>query len=122
VAGPDPWDARTLEWSIPSPPPVYNFAVIPTVHGRDELWLRKHGDGHGNGPAPRGHVPTREDIATIHMPPPSYWPILLAAALLVMISGLMISYVQLIVGGLLTLFCMYRFAMEYHRPAAETHA
>src|SRR4029453_3696043 len=34
VAGPDPWDARTLEWAIPSPPPVYNFATLPIVHGR----------------------------------------------------------------------------------------
>jgi hypothetical protein len=47
VAGPDPWDGRTLEWLIPSPPPAYNFAEIPTVHGRDELWLRKHPHPHG---------------------------------------------------------------------------
>ena len=31
VAGDDPWDARSLEWSIPSPPPEYNFAEIPEV-------------------------------------------------------------------------------------------
>jgi cytochrome c oxidase subunit I len=47
VAGPDPWDARTIEWMIPSPPPPYNFAEIPMIHGRDELWLRKHPDPHG---------------------------------------------------------------------------
>jgi len=33
----DPWDGRTLEWSIPSPPPEYNFAVLPTVSGRDQF-------------------------------------------------------------------------------------
>jgi len=43
---------------------------------------------------------------------------LLAAALVVMISGLLISMYQVIGGGLLTLLCMYRFALEYHRPAA----
>src|SRR5262245_29371778 len=117
VAGPDPWDARTLEWAIPSPPPVYNFAVIPTSHGRDDLWLQKHGDGHGGHRAPKPPVPTAQDIASIHMPPPSYWPILLALAVLVMVSGLMISMWQVVIGGLLTLFCMYRFALEYHRPA-----
>jgi len=40
--GPDPWDARTLEWSIPSPPPEYNFAEIPLVTARDDVWHRKY--------------------------------------------------------------------------------
>jgi cytochrome o ubiquinol oxidase subunit 1 len=38
----DPWNGRTLEWSVPSPAPVYNFAVIPTVHDRDAFWATKH--------------------------------------------------------------------------------
>lgn len=39
----DPWDGRTLEWSIPSPAPFYNFAVTPVVHHRDEFWhWKKH--------------------------------------------------------------------------------
>jgi len=37
----DPWDARTLEWSTNSPPPEYNFAVIPTVTTRDAFWEMK---------------------------------------------------------------------------------
>lgn len=37
----DPWDGRTLEWSVPSPAPHYNFAVTPTVTKRDEWWHRK---------------------------------------------------------------------------------
>ena len=37
----DPWDARTLEWSTPSPVPFYNFATIPEVHGRDAFWEMK---------------------------------------------------------------------------------
>jgi cytochrome c oxidase subunit 1 len=41
-AGNDPWDAWTLEWSTASPPPVYNFAQIPTVHSRRPLWDLKH--------------------------------------------------------------------------------
>ena len=35
---PIPWDAPTLEWATPSPPPPYNFAVIPTVASRHPLW------------------------------------------------------------------------------------
>ncbi|MCC6316374.1 MAG: cytochrome c oxidase subunit I [Gemmatimonadaceae bacterium] len=38
------WDAATLEWSIPSPPPEYNFARIPVVHSRYPLWDLTHPD------------------------------------------------------------------------------
>jgi len=51
-AGENPWDAASLEWSIPSPPPPYNFAVVPLVAGRNPLWeariedvLRMQADG-----------------------------------------------------------------------------
>lgn len=40
----DPWNARTLEWATSSPPPVYNFAIIPTVSGVDPLWAMKRGE------------------------------------------------------------------------------
>jgi cytochrome c oxidase subunit I len=41
-AGHDPWDAWTLEWSTTSPPPAYNYAVVPVVHSRRPLWDLKH--------------------------------------------------------------------------------
>ncbi len=41
-AGSDPWDAWTLEWSTASPPPSYNFAVLPEVKSRRPLWDLKH--------------------------------------------------------------------------------
>lgn len=37
----DPWDGRSLEWSVSAPPPEYNFAVIPAVTGRDAFTLAK---------------------------------------------------------------------------------
>ncbi|MBX9694456.1 MAG: cbb3-type cytochrome c oxidase subunit I, partial [Cyanobacteria bacterium] len=37
----DPWDGRTLEWSTTSPPPIYNFAIIPEVDDRDAFWKQK---------------------------------------------------------------------------------
>lgn len=51
----DPWNGRTLEWSIPSPPPIYNFAVIPTVDQLDPLWAIQR----GQAPRPEKHY---EDI------------------------------------------------------------
>ena len=42
LAGNDPWDAWTLEWSTASPPPVYNFATIPHIRSRRPLWDLKH--------------------------------------------------------------------------------
>jgi cytochrome c oxidase subunit I len=44
AASADPWDAWTLEWSTNSPPPAYNFAVIPSVRSRRPLWDLKHPD------------------------------------------------------------------------------
>ena len=38
----DPWDGRSLEWATASPPPVFNFAVLPDVSGEDAYWAQKH--------------------------------------------------------------------------------
>ena len=39
----DPWDGRTLEWATTSPPPFYNFAIVPDVNKRDPFWeMKKH--------------------------------------------------------------------------------
>src|SRR4029079_1113536 len=55
IAGNDPWGGGTLEWSIPSPPPEYNFAKIPKVTSRYPMWDMK-------SPALTAEVPhTRED-------------------------------------------------------------
>ena len=37
----DPWDGRSLEWATASPPPVFNFAVLPHVAGEDAYWAMK---------------------------------------------------------------------------------
>ncbi|MBS0621402.1 MAG: cbb3-type cytochrome c oxidase subunit I [Verrucomicrobia bacterium] len=46
----DPWNGRTLEWATTSPPPVYNFAILPTVDQIDPLWAIKR----GQAPTPVG--------------------------------------------------------------------
>ncbi|MDQ3811683.1 MAG: cytochrome c oxidase subunit I [Chloroflexota bacterium] len=105
----DPWDGATLEWSIPSPPPVYNFARIPTVHSRDAWWAMKHPERMhldpmevepvAGGPAhatERAHevvqtTAVAEAPAVIHMPSPSFWPLLAALGLAIMATGLLVA-------------------------------
>lgn len=55
----DPWGGRTLEWSVPSPAPHYNFAITPTVTRRDEWWYQKQ-EG--------VKKPSRSDYRDIHLP------------------------------------------------------
>jgi cytochrome o ubiquinol oxidase subunit I len=58
----DPWMGRSLEWSTSSPPPVFNFAVLPHVEGRDDYWRTEHTAGRPVEPA------TEPQYAPIHMP------------------------------------------------------
>ena len=50
----DPWDGRTLEWSTPSPPPAWNYSVLPSVNGLDAYWEAKKSpkSRRQNGPDP----------------------------------------------------------------------
>lgn len=59
IAGNDPWNGRTLEWATKSPPPVYNFAIIPRITDRDAFWEIKKSNPSTLNPIPY------EDI---HMP------------------------------------------------------
>jgi cytochrome c oxidase subunit 1 len=80
--GRDPWDGRTLEWSLPNPVPEYNFKVIPTVHARDAWWYEKH---HKEEIAKEQAATAKEEAAHggIHMPFQSIWPLLVSFGLLV---------------------------------------
>lgn len=78
----DPWeDGRTLEWTIPSPPPEYNFAQTPLVRGYDAYWKEK-ADGHS------GMTPA-EPIGPIHMPSPSILPFFMGLGLFIAGLGFM---------------------------------
>ncbi|MEO7456565.1 MAG: cytochrome c oxidase subunit I [Gemmatimonadaceae bacterium] len=100
-AGANPWDAPTLEWSVSSPPPPYNFAVLPTIGSRHPLWEDRLDEGTARSVLDHGPrlVDGRETLATtpldaepagvMRMPEDSYMPLLLAASLGISAFGLL---------------------------------
>lgn len=112
----DPWDARTLEWSIPSPPPEYNFAQTPLVRGLDALWVEKMAGNKGMTPA--------EPLGSIHMPSPSILPFLMSVALFVAGYGFMFHNYWLVGLGMAVNFgCMLARSLKddpgYHIEPEE---
>ncbi|WP_192703479.1 cytochrome c oxidase subunit I [Paenibacillus sp. OAS669] len=77
----DPWDGRTLEWAIPSPPPEYNFKQTPLVRGLDPLWKEKMAGNKEMTPA--------EPIGSIHMPSPSILPLIFSIGFFIAGFGFM---------------------------------
>jgi heme/copper-type cytochrome/quinol oxidase subunit 1 len=149
VAGPDPWDGRGLEWSIPSPAPEYNFVELPLVRGRDPLWVEKtYGDGRMIPYRPGAAAPVAvaaahasegmEPASTaaahgsepahgaahghgIHMPNPTPLPFYLAIALTVAAYGTIFKVVPVQVIGLLGVF-FFVFKLIYdHDPGHHVH-
>jgi cytochrome c oxidase subunit 1/cytochrome c oxidase subunit I+III len=100
-AGANPWDAATLEWSVSSPPPPYNFRRIPIVASRHPLWEGRldHGTGrslldtdialeHGRQTLATTTLDAEAD-AILRMPDDSLAPLLLALALTIAFAGLL---------------------------------
>ena len=89
-SGLDPWDARTIEWTIPNPTPEYNFASNPVVHSLDDFWHLKYSEDDEGRPVRR---PDADDLVVrldhegrnptepIHLPNPSYFPFIMSLGL-----------------------------------------
>ena len=115
----DPWNSRSLEWMTSNPPKEHNFDVIPTVHHLDEFFHRKYEED------PESHtmrqIATAEEIMAeqernadkhIHMPSPSYWPIVLAGAVPIITFGMIFSHLIAVIGGVILLFAAFGWALE----------
>src|SRR5690606_2526658 len=104
----DPWDARSLEWLTTSPPKEHNFDRVPTVGHLDEFFHLKYED-RGEGDHHDFHqVATAEELIAreeanadehIHLPSPSYWPIILALGLPIMAYGVIYNILLIVVGA-----------------------
>ena len=113
--GPDPWDARSLEWMTASPTPEHNFDKQIAVHSRDEFWHRKWGeDDHGRVVriATAEEVAHKGDNPNVHLPSPSYWPLVLAAGLPIIGYGLIYNLWLCVPGVLLVVAGAYGWVVE----------
>ena len=111
----DPWDARTLEWSISSPPPHYNFEEIPVVRSLDDWWETKYGT-HEKAVPVSGSSDDAHN-SDIHMPQPSYWPAVTSLGLFVggygiVFNDLLFPYLFAGIGLLITVIGVYAWSLE----------
>ncbi|HEX4240840.1 MAG TPA: cytochrome c oxidase subunit I [Steroidobacteraceae bacterium] len=120
VAGRNPWGGSTLEWAVSSPPPAYNFAVIPTVASRHPLWEDRLGaEGGALSSLDTGLLldQGKETIGTsaldavpdmvLEMPGDSAAPFAMAVGLAVMFAGLVAqARIAAAVGALLTVIAL----------------
>ena len=98
----NPWGAATLEWAISSPPPVYNFSVIPEVRSRLPLWAE---GGMTDVPA----TPPEP----VHVPGGSYWPLIASIGIVIAATGAILKSVLVAVGGgVVLLLALYFWAFE----------
>ena len=121
--GKDVWDARTLEWSLPNPPPEYNYRVIPTVHARDAFWYMKQ-NKEQIAKEDAAHAKEEAAHGGIHMPHQSIYPFV--ASLGMLIAGIGISVIDsdptpgfwgkkigvTMIGGVVMLAGIYFWALE----------
>ncbi|MDP6649251.1 MAG: cytochrome c oxidase subunit I [Acidimicrobiales bacterium] len=112
---PDPWDARSLEWFSPNPTPVHNFDEVIEVSSLDEFWHRKwttDEDGRVVRKATAAEVCQAGDAEGVHLPSPSYWPVVLAAGLPLIGLGLLYNLWICVPGTLLVLVSTYAWVFE----------
>jgi cytochrome c oxidase subunit 1 len=134
-SGLDPWDARTIEWTIPNPTPEYNFAVDPVVHSLDDFWHQKYTEDD------EGRAVRRENAdqiiaemefvgnnppSPVHLPSPSYFPFIMALGLPMIAYGIiwhqaLWGKLLLGLGALITVSGLLGWGMEPLDEPHDTH-
>ena len=117
----DPWDGRTLEWSIPSPTPEHNFDYTPVVTQLDDFWHKKYAT---NDEGKLVKIADGNEIAQKgdqhpHLPSPSYWPIVLSMGFPLIGLGIIYNLAIAAVGLIVIIGSIYGWALE---PATDPNA
>ena len=125
-AGADPWDARTLEWLTTNPPKPHNFDRIPVVHHLDEFFHRKYEEDTSTHTMRRiadgaDLVRAEEEAADadIHLPGPSYWPLVLALGIGTLGLGTIYGIPVMAVGVAVLLLASFGWVLEPSVPDAS---
>ncbi len=128
-AGEDPWGGPTLEWSMPSPPPGYNFLYLPVIRSRYPMWEPPQAPAGSDTAADRGlrTLPQFDDSvretwgtsliagepeSRVTLPGPSIWPLLAALSASVAFVGLLWSFWAVPIGA----FLFYLSMIGWHWP------
>jgi cytochrome c oxidase subunit 1 len=131
LAGNDPWDARTIEWTTTSPPPEYNFAEIPQIEARDDFWRHKYVEDDegmlvalpsGGADTPAATRAAAAPPHPIHMPSPSFFPFVAALGIVPLGYAAVFhhytwAFALLAAGALVVAFGVYAWGIE--PPTAE---
>lgn len=119
----DPWNGRSLEWSLPSPAPLYNFARLPQVHGKDEWWEIKQ----KKASISQGQTAATEDlppIEPIHMPKDSAIPFIMSVFFFIAGFGFVFTWIWMGVIGMIGVFISlivrsFQYDTDYYIPVDE---
>ncbi len=114
IAGSNPWGAGTLEWSIPSPAPEYNFATLPTVTSRYPLWEGSEVDLN-SAKVNSQEGKTAAELGIV-LPYSTIKPLIVAAGIVIMFSGLILTKPLIFIGAAITVGTLYGWLLSPLEP------
>ena len=114
ISGSNPWEAGTLEWTIPSPPPEYNFAVLPNVTSRYPLWEGDETDME-SARLNSQEGKTAEELGIV-LPYPTIKPMIVAGGMIVMFLGLITTKALIFIGAAVMVVSLYSWLLAPLEP------
>jgi len=114
IASGNPWGAGTLEWTIPSPAPEYNFATLPQVTSRYPLWEGSEADAE-SARVNSQEGKTAADLGIV-LPYNTIKPMIVAGSMVIMFCGLITHKALIFVGAAVMVFALYSWLLSPLEP------